>query len=130
MKADNPKAQKTIETLFPHNGPRRLDSLEGHDPEFRRIFENLVYGGMYAREVIDQRTRELCALAALTVLGREQQIDSHIRASLNAGATREEVKEVILQMIVYGGAPAALNGLTVMERVLGELDSQVGAGQV
>ncbi len=130
MKAENPKAQKTIETLFPHTGARRLDNLEAHDPEFRRFFENFVYGGMYARNNLDQRTRELCALSALVVQGREMQIESHIRASLNAGASRGDVKEVILQMMVYGGAPATLNGLATMERVFSDLDAEAGAGQV
>ncbi len=129
MKAENPKAQKIVETLFPVTGPRRLDQFEALDPEFRRLFEDFVFGGMYSRQVLDQKTRELCALAALVVLVRNNQIESHIRASLNAGANREELKEVILQMMVYGGAPVTLNGLQVMERLFNELDSQAGAGR-
>jgi 4-carboxymuconolactone decarboxylase len=118
----NPKADKIVRELFPRTGPGRLAKLQQLDPEFRQILEDVVFGGLYAREVLDQKTRELCALAALTVLGRNAQIRTHILASLNAGASRAEIQEVIIQMTVYGGFPASLGGLEVMGQVWGELD--------
>jgi 4-carboxymuconolactone decarboxylase len=118
----NPKALAMADRLFPKVGRKRLQMLEELDPEFCRLFEDFVYGGLYSREVLDQRTRELCAVAALTVLDRRPQLETHIRASLLAGATRKEVQEVILQMSVYGGVPVVLTALEAMRKVLAELE--------
>jgi 4-carboxymuconolactone decarboxylase len=119
----NPNTKRIVEQMFPH-GERRLAQLHRIDPTFSRLLEDVVYGGLYARDVLDQKTRELCALSALVILGRAPQIRVHIIAALRAGATREEIQEVILQMTTYGGFPALLGGIEVMEQVWKELDAQ------
>ena len=125
----NPKTQAIGESLFPRVWRKRLGMLERLDPEFKRLFEEYTYAGMYSREVLDQRTRELCAVAALVVRPYPNQLASHIRAALLAGASRQEVQEVLLQMSVYGGFPATLSSLDVMERVYAELDAESGRDQ-
>src|SRR2546428_13121284 len=67
-------------------------------------------GRLYTREVISQKQRELCAVAALTVLHRLEELRLHIGAALNVGATKEEVAEVIFQMMTYGGGPTTGGG--------------------
>ena len=119
----NPKARAVVEQMFARHGPRRLAQLERLDPELRRVVEDVIYGGFYAREVLDQKTRELCALAALTVLGRNAQLRTHMLAALGAGATRAEIQEVITQVAIYGGFPATFGGLDLMEALWAELDS-------
>ena len=119
----NPKARAVVEQMFAGHGQRRLAQLERLDPELRAIVEDVIYGGLYAREVLDQRTRELCAVAALTIIGRPGQLRTHMIAALGAGATRAEVQEVITQMGIYGGFPATLGGLDLMEQVWRELDN-------
>jgi 4-carboxymuconolactone decarboxylase len=118
----NPKALEMADRLFPTVGRKRLDMLVDMDPEFCRLFEDFVYAGLYQREVLDQKTRELCAVAALTSLSRLQQLATHIRASLLAGASREEIQEVIFQASVYAGMPATLVALEQMRKVYVELD--------
>ena len=101
---------------------RHLERLASFDPEFCELFQRYVYGGMYKREVLDQKTRELCAIAALTMRQATPQLKNHIKATIkNLGAKKEEVLEVILQMSVYGGFPTALFGLGVYEEALKEL---------
>jgi 4-carboxymuconolactone decarboxylase len=118
----NRRAEEIVDQLFPH-GAGRLAQLERLDPAFARYLEDVVYGGLYARDVLDQRTRELCALAALTVVGRPAQIRVHILAALRAGATRAEIQEVIFQVTTYAGLPASLGGLEVMEQLWRDLDA-------
>ena len=118
----NPKALETADRLFPTVGRKRLDMLAKLDPEFCRLFEEFVYAGLYQREVLDQPTRELCAVAALTSLSRLPQLATHIRASLLAGASRAEVQEVIFQASVYAGMPATLVALEQMQKIYAELD--------
>ena len=75
-------------------------------------------GKLYSREVISQKQRELCAVAALTVLNRVNEVRAHIHAALNVGATRQEVAEVIFQMVTYGGMPVVVESLNVFKEVL------------
>jgi alkylhydroperoxidase/carboxymuconolactone decarboxylase family protein YurZ len=93
----------------------------------RELFEYLnvpqdlfkhIFGNLYARDVLTQRERELCAVAGLCVLNRTNELRSHIIAALRAGATKEEVAEVILQMSTYGGMPICIEGLGLLRDVL------------
>ena len=80
-------------------------------------------GRLYAREVISQKQRELCAVAALTVLQRLDELRLHIGAALNVGATKEEVAEVIFQMMTYSGVPTTVEGLRSVRQSLKNVDS-------
>lgn len=116
------KTRKTAELLF-----RGVDTGEGgyalwrkFDKELAKEISMFFTGRLYSREVLSQKQRELCAVAALTVLHREEELRLHIHAARNVGATREEIAEVIFQMLVYGGAPVMVEGLKVAKRALQE----------
>jgi len=76
-----------------------------------------VFGNLHACDVLTQKERELCAVAALCVLNRTNELKSHIIAAIRTGATRAEVAEVILQMSTYGGMPVCLEGLKIARQV-------------
>ncbi len=80
-------------------------------------FINHVFGNLYARDVLTQRERELCAVAALCVLNRANELKSHVIAAVRAGATKAEVAEVLLQMSTYGGMPVCIEGLEIARQV-------------
>jgi len=80
-------------------------------------FIDHVFGNLYARDVLTQRERELCAVAALCVLNRANELKSHIIAAVRAGATKAEVAEVLLQMSTYGGMPVCIEGLETARQV-------------
>lgn len=74
---------------------------------------------MYSRPGLDLKSREIATVAALTALGNAQpQLKVHIHGALNVGCTRKEVVEIIIQMAVYAGFPAALNGIFAAKAVL------------
>ena len=92
-------------------------------PEFERLVMEQVMHDLYGRDGLDIKTRLLCTIAALTVLGRPQQLAAHIDRALGCGATRTEIEEVMLQMSAFGGFPATWDALTVLQgqkRVDGE----------
>ncbi len=76
-----------------------------------------IFRDLYTRDVLTQRERELCAVAALCVLSRENELKSHIIAAVRAGATKQEIAEVILQMSTYGGMPVCIDALAVARQV-------------
>lgn len=122
MENRNPDAVRMIERMFPEVGVKGMEFLEKLDPSYRRWWENTVFGGLYSREVLDQKTRELCALSALVMTGKLAQIRAHILASHYAGATRDEIQEVIFQTFIFGGAPVVLGALETMVEVYRELE--------
>jgi alkylhydroperoxidase/carboxymuconolactone decarboxylase family protein YurZ len=80
-------------------------------------FVEHIFGKLYARDVLTQRERELCAVAALCVLNRGNELKSHIIAAVRAGATKQEIAEVLLQMSTYGGMPVCIDGLAIARQV-------------
>lgn len=80
------------------------------------------YGHHYARPGLDLKTRQLCTVAALTALGggTVPQLKVNIVHTLAAGASPREIVEAIWQMAIYGGMPAAINGLNAAAEVFAE----------
>lgn len=106
-------------------GDRLLASLAEVAPDFARYVVEFPFGDIYARPGLDLKTREIATIAALTALGyAPAQLKVHIHAALNVGCTRAEIAEVIMQMAVYAGFPAALNGFAAMKEAIAMPDGQ------
>lgn len=101
-------------------GERVVASLADIAPDFARYLVEFPFGDIYSRPGLDLRSREIAVVAALTSMGNAApQLKVHLRAALNVGVTRQEIVEVIMQMAVYAGFPAALNGLAAAREVFG-----------
>ncbi|EKO3404555.1 carboxymuconolactone decarboxylase family protein [Vibrio fluvialis] len=102
-------------------GQKVMESLQDICPDFARFTVEYPFGDIYSREGLDLKSREIATVAALTALGNcTPQLKVHLNAALNVGCTEDELKEVILQMSVYAGFPAALNGMFAFKEVLAE----------
>ena len=87
------------------------------DDDWAQIISGFVINGMYSRNVLSTATRELCAVAALTVLQRLEELTAHIRIALRSNPPAL-VREVILQMSVYGGIPVTVNTMRIFDQVM------------
>jgi 4-carboxymuconolactone decarboxylase len=106
-------------------GQRVLDSLQDIAPELARYTIEFPFGDIYRRPGLDLRSREMVTVAALAALGTAQpQLKVHIHGALNVGCTRTEVVEILIQMAVYAGFPAALNGMFAAKEVFRERDAE------
>ncbi len=102
-------------------GEKVVASLAGIAPDFARYLIEFPFGDIYSRPGLDLRSREIAVVAALTALGNAApQLKVHIQGALNVGVSRQEVVETIMQMAVYAGFPAALNGLFAAQEVFAE----------
>jgi 4-carboxymuconolactone decarboxylase len=102
-------------------GMRIVESLATIAPDFARYIIEFPFGDIYSRPGLDLKSREIAVVAALTALGNATpQLKVHVHGALNVGCSAQEVVEVIMQMAVYAGFPAALNGLFAAEEVLRE----------
>jgi 4-carboxymuconolactone decarboxylase len=99
-------------------GVKVIDAMRDIAPDFARYLIEFPFGDIYSRPGLDLRSREIAVVAALTALGNAApQLRVHIEGALNVGVTQDEVVEVIMQMAVYAGFPAALNGLFAAKEV-------------
>ncbi|EGI75807.1 carboxymuconolactone decarboxylase family protein [Hylemonella gracilis] len=108
------------------DGPAGLavvDGLAKSFPDFARYIVEFPFGDIYARKGLGLREREIATVAALSALGKATpQLRVHVHAALHVGCTPSEIVEVVMQMAVYAGFPAALNGLAVVREVFVEKD--------
>ena len=112
------KGWETLSKINGESGQRILKMLEDISPDMARLVIEFPFGDIYSRPGLDIKTRELITIASLTTLGFPQnELKAHVRNALNAGATRQEIIEVIIQMAVYAGFPASLNALFSAQEV-------------
>ena len=99
-------------------GEKVIASLASIAPDLAKYTIEFPFGDIYQRPGLDLKSRELATVAALTALGHCQpQLNVHINGALNVGCLPDEIVEVIMQMAVYAGFPAALNGMFVAKDV-------------
>ena len=102
-------------------GEAVIESLRDIAPDLARYTIEFPFGDIYQRPGLDLKSRELATVSALTALGHcAPQLKVHIHGALNVGVTPEQIVEVIIQMAVYAGFPAALNGMTAAKEVFSE----------
>jgi 4-carboxymuconolactone decarboxylase len=102
-------------------GERVIESLKDISSDFARYLIEFPFGDIYSGAGLDLKSREIATLAALVTMGNAfPQLKVHIHGALNVGCSRTEVIEVIIQMAVYAGFPAALNGLSAAKEVFNE----------
>jgi 4-carboxymuconolactone decarboxylase len=102
-------------------GEKVIDSLKDIAPDFARLLIEFPFGDIYSRPGLDLKVRELAVVAGLTALGNAApQLKVHIHGARNVGCTQDEIVEIIIQMAVYAGFPAALNGLFAAKEVFAE----------
>lgn len=115
---------KKLHEIDGHAGQAVIAALADIAPDFARYLIEFPFGDIYCRPGLDLKAREIAVIAALTALGNAApQLKVHVHAALNVGCTRQEVVEVMMQMAVYAGFPAALNGLFCARDVFNEIDS-------
>jgi len=118
------EGRRAAREMFGPEGPALMERNNGRwaervDADWARIMNEFIINGCYARDVLPTATRELCAVAALTVLQRNEELTEHIRIALRSNPP-DQVREVILQMSVYGGIPVMVHAMRIFERVVAD----------
>ncbi|MEO0408453.1 MAG: carboxymuconolactone decarboxylase family protein [Cyanobacteria bacterium P01_A01_bin.135] len=113
-----------LQQIDGHAGEQVIASLQDIAPDLARYVIEFPFGDIYSRPGLDLKSREVATVAALTAMGNAQpQLKVHIQAALNVGCTQAEIVEVIMQMAVYAGFPAALNGITAAKEVFSDANA-------
>ena len=108
-------------------GAEYVARAEANKTEFDADWQTYVtehaWGAVWTRPGLEKRIRSMLTIAMLASLGKSDELGAHIRATLNTGVTKDEVKEVLLQVAVYAGAPAANTAFAVAKRVYREMEA-------
>ncbi|WBU64854.1 carboxymuconolactone decarboxylase family protein [Paracoccus aerodenitrificans] len=111
------KALALLEQLDPDAPTRVAANLDALSDDFLEIILGFSFADIVSRPGIDLRTREMLTVSALMGMGTAPgQLEFHIRAALNTGVTREEIIEILLQIAVYAGVPACMNGISAAKK--------------
>jgi 4-carboxymuconolactone decarboxylase len=109
-------------------GDAHVDRVEAAKTDFDIPFQELItesaWGHVWSRPNITKRERSMITIALLAALGQDGEVAMHIRASVNTGATREDIREVLLHVAVYAGIPAANHAIKIARNTFEEMDAQ------
>ena len=97
---------------------RAIERTSALTVDFQDLITRYAWGEIWSRPGLDRRTRSLLTLAVLVAMGREHELELHIRAAVRNGVTPDEIKEVLLHCAVYCGVPAANGAFAIAQRVL------------
>ncbi len=113
-------------------GSAYVDKSLAEADDFTRPLQELVtkycWGEVWGREGLARRDRSLLNLGMIAALNRPHELKLHVRGALNNGLTRDEIREVFLQVAIYCGVPASLDSFRIAREVFAEEDAKAAAG--
>ncbi|OBF17546.1 carboxymuconolactone decarboxylase family protein [Mycobacterium sp. ACS4331] len=108
-------------------GQEYVDAAMQNADEFSAPLQDLLteycWGAVWGREGLPLKVRSMLNLAMIATLNRPHELRTHLRGALNNGVTRDEIREVFLQVGVYAGAPAAVDSFRIARELFAELDA-------
>jgi 4-carboxymuconolactone decarboxylase len=116
---DDDRYRRGREKLREVHGDRSLATVESLG-DLGRLIVEVAYGEVYSRPGLTLRERQIASVAALVATGRSSQLPVHLRSSLKAGLTADELREVIIQTATISGFPPAMNAMSTLKTILGE----------
>jgi 4-carboxymuconolactone decarboxylase len=109
-------------------GDEHVDRAAANTTDFNRDFQDFItrnaWGDIWARPGLPRHTRSLLTLAMMIALNRGEEFRMHVRAAVNNGVTRDQIKEVLLQSAIYCGVPAANSAFHIAAEVLREMNKK------
>jgi 4-carboxymuconolactone decarboxylase len=113
------------EVLGNEHVDRATEAITDLDRDFQAWITEMAWGSVWSRPGLDRRTRSLVTIAILAALGRDE-VELHLRAAHNTGASLEDIAEVLMHVGIYAGVPAAHEAFGVAKRVEQELEAEGG----
>jgi 4-carboxymuconolactone decarboxylase len=102
-------------------GEQAVEDIARISPDMAHYVVDFIFGDIHSRPGLDLKARELAAVVAIAARGgAEPQLRAHLHGALNVGWTEQEMIELMIELAVYAGFPAALNGLYAARDVFAE----------
>jgi len=108
-------------------GKEYVDNAFKTADDFNRPLQDLVteycWGAIWGREELPKKTRSMLNLAMISALNRPHELKAHVKGAIANGVTKVEIREVLLQVAIYCGVPAAVDSFRIAREAFGELDA-------
>lgn len=101
---------------------RATAQMTEFDEDFQAFITEGAWGSVWSRPGFTKRERSIVTIALLAAFGHEEELAMHVRATRNTGATKEDIKEVLMHVAVYAGVPTANRAFKIVKRTLAEMD--------
>ncbi len=109
-------------------GAEYVDKALASADDFSRPMQELTteycWGWCWGREGLDKKTRSIINLAMISALNRPHEVKAHVKGALNNGLSRDEIREVLLQVAIYCGIPAGVDSFRAAKEVFAEIDKK------
>lgn len=103
---------------------RAVAATNSFNRDFQDFITRSAWGEIWSRPGLPRHTRSLLTLAMMVALNRGEEFRMHVKAAFNNGATRDQIKEVLLQSAIYCGVPAANSAFNIAAEVFAEMDGE------
>jgi 4-carboxymuconolactone decarboxylase len=121
---DQKTFEKGLEIRTAVAGKEYVERSMASADDFNRPFQELVteycWGAVWGREGLSRKTRSILNIAMITILNRPHELRLHIAGALRNGVTKDEIREVLMQVAIYAGVPAGVDGFRAAREVFAE----------
>lgn len=98
-----------------------LKNVDDFNRPFQEMLNEYCWGTVWGREELPRKTRSMLNIAMIAILNRQHEFRAHLKGALTNGVTREEIREILMQVAIYGGMPAAVDSFRIAREVFAEI---------
>jgi 4-carboxymuconolactone decarboxylase len=99
-----------------------LKTVDDFNRPFQEMLNEYCWGTVWGREELPRKTRSMLNIAMISILNRPHELRAHLKGALTNGVTRDEIREILMQVAIYGGMPAAVDSFRIARELFAELD--------
>ena len=99
-----------------------LKNVDDFNQPLQDVLNEYCWGAIWGREGLPLKTRSMLNIAMISILNRPHELRAHLRGALNNGVTREEIREILMQVAIYAGMPAAVDSFRIAREFFAEMD--------
>ena len=123
---DKKTFDKGVEVRTAVLGKTYVENALKNVDDFNRPFQELVteycWGAVWGREELPRKTRSMINIAMIAILNRQHEFRAHLKGALTNGVSRDEIREILMQVAIYGGMPAAVDSFRIAREFFAEID--------
>ncbi|TYO61112.1 4-carboxymuconolactone decarboxylase [Bradyrhizobium hipponense] len=101
-----------------------LKNVDDFNRPFQEMLNEYCWGTVWGREELPRKTRSMLNIAMIAILNRQHEFRAHLKGALTNGVSRDEIREILLQVAIYGGMPAAVDSFRIAREVFAEIDGK------
>ncbi|MBV8699413.1 MAG: carboxymuconolactone decarboxylase family protein [Bradyrhizobium sp.] len=101
-----------------------LKTIDDFNRPFQEMLNEYCWGTVWGREELPRKTRSMLNIAMIAILNRQHEFRAHLKGALTNGVSRDEIREILMQVAIYGGMPAAVDSFRIAREVFAEIDGK------